>query len=451
MSDVMVAFGKFRVDGKAYGKGHWLVYDAVEIALERPVRLRLYGEALPKKSEREQDFIKRIRDVAALDHPNILSILDFGIVMEKGYYTTAPRESAALQFMFAERQLDVLDEEDRLKAVVDLYRGLQHIHEAGLIHGAIGTDTIFWDRKRAFPYFAWFTILDPAETEFGTPAAKAPSGYEGAQADVFQLGRVAHQIVTGTAPLGIDDAPGETTAVNVPGATEGVFEVLQDILHKDPSRCPASAEDAAQAFDKVLAKQKVRMELEKSVSSFVVPQEMLEAALAKKKEQKRRKRKDEGISPAEMPYASLLESIPGGPKVTGIMAVLALMMIVYPFVGAGGGGATPAPRPATRPKPASLNRPKPATRPKPPTRRVTKKPASAGGIESLKGAAPTDKDTFLPRWSTLKSWILSLPPAKRRNLFTYGTLVQLRSEFKRDERQACQKLDDLIRQAVGEL
>lgn len=444
-----LAFGKFRILQKRMVRGAWVVYDAVETTLERPAELRAFGPKLPSGSPQEGAFIARLKQLAAVDHANVLPMLDFNIVMELGYYTTSPREALPMSQVFAQRHLDVLDESELLERAMALCKAVEAIHEVGAVHGGITSETVYWDSKRSFPYFAWFPITNDPK-ELGIVLPDVPRGFDARQADVYRVTGIVHQMLTGTAPLA--DPQGQpSAAINVPGAVEGVHEVLVDALLQDPERAPHSTAPLVEGLEKVLAKQKVRAELEKSVSSMVIPQEILEAALQKKKEQKRRRRKEQGVSPAEAPYVNPLEQLPGGPKTVAGLGLAALLMVGAPFLMTDTSGySKPPPKAPDRPRPKPKPKPRPGGGKPKPRPKPSSKP-KGGDVASLKGASSTSADSFLDRWGILKTWILKLPPSKRRNLFTYGKLVQLRSEFKRDESSACRKLDDLIRQAVNEL
>lgn len=449
----MVAFGKYRVVEKRRARGSWIVYDVVEVEHDRKAELRVYSNRLAEGSDAAQDFIKTLTRIAELDHPNLPAIWDLGVVMEKGYYTVPPRDSVPLAEAFAERELAFMDEVELLEAAVQLGAAVQTLHDAGLFHGALSSESVYWDRRRTFPYISWIPVLSPSPDELRLTLPEIPPGYVGKGDDLYRLAGLMHHILTGTSPLGDSDQIGSSAAVAVPGGIDGVHEVLQQALAQDPS---ANFEDVAgltQALERTLSKQRVRAELEKSVSSMVIPEDVLQRALEKKKEQKRRRREQEGVSPAEAPYVSPLEGMQG--KVAAGVGALVLMMVAYPLLAPGETTTASRPRPeasagGTRPP---IQRPpiqKPATTTKPVAKPEDDKAKKGGGVSGLKDAAPTSSEDFMGRWSTLKGWILSLPPAKRRNLFTYGKLVRLRAEFKKDEYGACRKLDGLIKQAVAE-
>lgn len=452
----MVAFGKYRVVEKRRARGSWIVYDVVEVEHDRKAELRVYTNRLAEDSDAARDFVKTLNRIAELDHPNLPTIWDLGVVMEKGYYTVPPRDSVPLVEALAERELAFMDEVELLEAATQLGAAVQTLHDAGLFHGALSTESVYWDRRRTFPYISWIPILSPSPDELRMKVPEIPPGYVGKGDDMYRLAAIMHHMLTGTSPLGEADDIGVTAAVNVPGGIDGVHEVMQRALSKDPAENFESVAELAQALDRTLSKQRVRAELEKSVSSMVIPEAVLQRALEKKKEQKRRRRQEDGVSPAEAPYVSPMEGMQG--KVAGGVGALVLMMIMYPLMGPSAPATAPRPRTTTR----SAERP-PIQRPgptKPST--TTKKPPGEKdedkdkdkkkdtGVSALRGAAPTSSGEFMGRWSTLKGWILSLPPAKRRNLFTYGKLVRLRAEFKKDEYGACRKLDGLIKQAVAE-
>lgn len=447
----MVAFGKFRILAKKFSRGSWTVHEATEVQLDRPVELRTYSNRLPKDSEFEKQFIATLTRIAGFDHPHIGNVLDLGVVMERGYYTTSPRDAVPLAEAFPEKLLDGIPEDQLIQHAVGLVAALETMHSAGFVHGALGPDAIYWDKKRCFPYITWFPIRAKNGDEFRFTLPPVPAGFEGNAADLFRMAGVVHQMLTGTAPLADPGAVGTTAAVNVPGGIEGVYEVLSQALAVDPAAAFPDAASMRAALEKTLGKHRVRLELEKSVSSMVIPQEVLEAALAKKREQKKRQRAEQGVTPAEAPYVSPLEGPGGAPalKIAGGLMVVGLL--AAPFLWGEAPPPPPPPPPTTRPPPTL--RPvatRPATGSAPATGTTSTPAAPASGLAALKDAGPTGEDNFLDRWNTVKTWILALPPAKRKNPFSYGNLVQLRSEFKRDAIGACQKLDDLIKQGIAE-
>jgi hypothetical protein len=451
----MVAFGKYRVIKKRSAQGSWIVYDVEEVAQNRKAELRVYSNRLPEGSEREKTFLDTLNQLAEVDHPHVINILDLGVALEKGFYTCPPRQAISLTEAFAERELDILDPCQLLEAAIQLCDGFQALHEKGLVHGAVCSDTISWDQRRLFPFVSWIPILDRSAAELRLSPPPAPKGFEGEAADLYQIAGLIHHLLIGTGPLQSTEITSHTAAVNVPGAMDGLYEILERALCQDPEEAFAHVSELTKGIQKLLSKQRVREELEKSVSSFSIPQEVLEAALKKKKEQKERRRAKEGVPLAEAPHVSPLESLPKG-KVAAVGGLFLLMFIAYPLLSP---GDTPAPirrpAPSRRPgiRPAPRKRPRPTRKPRRGTKARGKKPkkGSTAAIKDLRSAAPTSAKNFRERWGTLKSWILSLPPAKRRNLFTYGKLVRLRGLFKSEEFKACNQLDELIKQAVNEI
>ena len=450
----MVAFGKYRVVEKRRARGSWIVYDVVDVEHDRKAELRVYTNRLVEGSDSAQDYLKTLNRIAELDHPNLPTIWDLGVVMEKGYYTVPPRDSVPLAEALAERELAFMDEVELMEAASQLCAAVQTLHDAGLFHGALSTESVYWDRRRTFPYISWIPILSPSPDELRLKLPEIPAGYVGKSDDLYRLAGIMHHVLTGTSPLGDADEIGSSAAVNVPGGIDGVYEVMERALSQDPSANFESVAELTQALEKALSKQRVRAELEKSVSSMVIPEAVLQRALEKKKEQKRRRRQEDGVSAAEAPYVSPIEGTQG--KMAAAIGAMVLMGLAYPLLGPSTTTVSrprkTSSRPANRPplKRPGIKKPSTTTKPAPGKKDDDKDKKKDSGVTALRGAAPTSANDFMGRWSTLKGWILSLPPAKRRNLFTYGKLVRLRAEFKKDEYGACRKLDGLIKQAVSE-
>ncbi len=449
----MVAFGKYRVVEKRPAQGSWIVYDVVEVAHDRKAQLRVYSNRIAEGSEREKSFLDTINRIAEIDHPHVVNVWDFGTALEKGFYTVPPRDAVPLHETIAEGGLTLLDEVELLEAATKLCSGLQALHDAGLTHGAISKETVYWDRRRCFPFLGWLPVISGTPEELRLTLSEVPKSYQGKSEDIFRLAEILHEMLMGATSAPLDQANEGSLARDQGGAIDGVFPVLHKALALDAEETYESVASLSKALEKVLSKQRVRAELEKSVSSMVIPQEILEAALKKKKEQKRRKQQEAGAPPTSKEQAEdFMEAIRANPLPVG-GGVAAFLCVFLFFVM---GDSSPAPQtPRRRPsksRPALKRPPKTTTSsgvapvPKP---RSAKPKTGAEAVLALKNAKPTEANTFMERWKVLKSWVLSLPPRKRRNLFKYGKLLRLRSELKKDEYGACRKLDELIQQAVS--
>lgn len=435
-----MAFGKFHLVSKSFQKGTWLVYQAVEVALERPVELRLHGRFLEEGSPDEALFIRRSRALAELDHAHILSVLDFGIEDRKGYITAPPREAASLQFMFAQGELAEVDLDARLASGVALLDALETMHAIPMVHGAVAADTVFWDRKRGFAYFAWFPVFEDAATEFSCQVVPLPSGFDGVRADLYRLGAVLHRLLTGVDPAVRVGAPGDSAARCPDGTGSHLEAFLTRALTQRPDKAYQTAAEAkadlarARHVVQVASALSNQPEDETREPVEVVPETLLSEAVSRQRD------RATPPPPATSGLLNLAAVIGAGVLlfVAGLLAHPLFFQDAAPRAPQRAAAAAPAP-----PRPATPQPPRPAPK-------VTRSSlANAGALRPLEGAGPTGHEDFLDRWGKLRNFVLAMPPRQRRQVVGYRQLVELRRRFARDPDGACASLDGFLGAARG--
>src|SRR5437773_2080538 len=83
---------KLRVVGNYY-----TVYEAIQVGLDRRVELRVLNYKANPGTPEYQRFALECKTLAALDHPNILKVLDIGMAMDHIFYVTDYRDAKSLQ------------------------------------------------------------------------------------------------------------------------------------------------------------------------------------------------------------------------------------------------------------------------------------------------------------------------------------------------------------------
>src|SRR6185369_7589899 len=140
----MRALGKYQLLNELGQWGMGTVWEAFDTTLERPVAIKLLtliGLTEQKRIERVQRFLREARAAARLQHPNIVTIFDFGtedgapyLVMER----LNGRDLDQLMMMEVEVLLDA-----RLEWILQTLAGLAAAHSAGFIHRAIKPANLF--------------------------------------------------------------------------------------------------------------------------------------------------------------------------------------------------------------------------------------------------------------------------------------------------------------------
>jgi eukaryotic-like serine/threonine-protein kinase len=181
------------------------VWLATDLELVRPVALKL----LAADADRDR-FKREARAVAALAHPNVTRLYDYGEVEGRPYMAFEYLGGGTLEERLPPgRRLE--DEETRAIAV-QLAAGLAHAHAHGLVHRDLKPANILFDDEDR-PKIADFGIarmsadstLTEAGTVLGTAAYISPEQAEGEPAtsasDVYSFGVVLFRMLTGRLPF----------------------------------------------------------------------------------------------------------------------------------------------------------------------------------------------------------------------------------------------------------
>ena len=187
------------------------VYLADDVSLKRQVAIKVLHPALAG----DQAFLKRFRAearaVAALNHPNILRVYDWGEEDGEPYLVLEYLAGGSLRQIFDTGEL--LTPEQAVRIGIEACAGLDYAHRRGLIHRDIKPANILFDADgrlriadfglaRALAEAAW---TEPDGAILGTARYAAPEQVEGwvldGKADVYGLALVLYEGVTGESPF----------------------------------------------------------------------------------------------------------------------------------------------------------------------------------------------------------------------------------------------------------
>ncbi len=162
----------------------------------------------------ETRFHREIEILSHLDHPNILSLLDYGSVNKRIFFFTMPFvEGETLQtWIRRERQLSL---RDALSIAEDVASALDHAHSRGLIHRDVKPANVLLSEGRTLVAdfgIARAMAVDPSEQitasgiSLGTPEYMSPEQAGGireldARCDVYALGCMVYEMLAGKPPF----------------------------------------------------------------------------------------------------------------------------------------------------------------------------------------------------------------------------------------------------------
>lgn len=209
-----------------YG-GMGAVYKARQKSLDRVVALKIIKADLASVQGFADRFAREAKALARLNHPNIVGVHDFGEVNGQFYLVMEFVDGTDLRRLMATKELKP---EQAISIVPQICEALQYAHDNGIVHRDIKPENILFD-SRGQVKIADFGLakllgdsgrdheLTATNQVMGTLKYMAPEQMEGAasidhRADIYSLGVVFYELLTGDVPLGRFVAPSEKAAID---------------------------------------------------------------------------------------------------------------------------------------------------------------------------------------------------------------------------------------------
>jgi tRNA A-37 threonylcarbamoyl transferase component Bud32 len=224
--------------------GMGAVYKVRQKRLDRLVALKIVPPELARDSAFAERFAREARALARLSHPNIVAVYDFGEVKGLYYFLMEYVDGVNLRQMI---QGGHVKPQEALRIVPQVCAALQYAHDQGIVHRDIKPENILVDRRGQVKIadFGLAKLLGqsmpaPALTGsqqvMGTPHYMAPEQVEHPldvdhRADIYSLGVVFYEMLTGELPLGRFPPPSQKAGVDV-----RLDQVVLRTLERDPGR-----------------------------------------------------------------------------------------------------------------------------------------------------------------------------------------------------------------------
>jgi serine/threonine protein kinase len=235
------------------------VYKARQMDLNRWVAVKVLAPVFSDDASFAERFIREGKTLARLDHPHIVKVYEAG--ESEGFYFIVMEhvEGSNLKSLIRSGELQA---EDAFSFVPQLCEAVQYAHDNGVIHRDIKPENILVDELGQIKV-ADFGLAKLTRSKdqlvsitgtgqvLGTPLYMAPEQIEKPntvdhRADIYGLGVVFYEILTGELPLGRFPLPSEKVEVHV-----RIDDIVLTALQKDPERRYQRAIEIKESLEKL--------------------------------------------------------------------------------------------------------------------------------------------------------------------------------------------------------
>ncbi|WP_169713786.1 Stk1 family PASTA domain-containing Ser/Thr kinase [Paludifilum halophilum] len=261
---------RYEVISRVGGGGMAVVYKARDVLLNRYVAIKVLNESLSNDSEFVRRFSREAQAAASLSHPSVVSVYDVGqenhthyIVME---YIEGPTLKEYIQ------QYSPLTSEEIVSIASQICDALAHAHENQIVHRDIKPHNIllgYNGRAKVTDFGIARATSSSTITQAGSVMGsvhyfspeQARGGLIGEKSDIYSLGVVLYEMVTGELPFDGDSAISvamkhlqepviDPEKLN-PDVPQSIHHIILKALEKDPDQRFESARAMKHELDAV--------------------------------------------------------------------------------------------------------------------------------------------------------------------------------------------------------
>jgi predicted Ser/Thr protein kinase len=259
----------------AGGMGRVLL--AMDEALNRKVAIKTLAPRFAGDAELRARFMDEARAMARLNHPRVARIYSLGPAEEPPHFVMEYLAGAPLTIAAAR-----LDFREKAELLAKVALAAQFLHEQGIVHRDLKPANILVDADLEPKLLDFGLALDLSREEHratlhqvaGTPEYLSPEQAAGrpldARSDVFSLGAILYELLTGAPPFHADSLSGLLRAIRedeptlprrrAPAVSRDLQNICLKALEKDPAARYASAREMAEDLDRFLAGEAVLAE-----------------------------------------------------------------------------------------------------------------------------------------------------------------------------------------------
>lgn len=248
--------GRYEVKSELGRGGMATVYRAYDPNSGREVAIKVLPREMLHDPQFRSRFEREIKLIASLEHPAIVPIYDAGEVNEQPYFVMRFMNGGSLSDVIEKGPIPI---DDTARTIERIAQGLAYAHRKGVIHRDLKPDNILFD-ETGEPFISDFGVAKLTESTsnltgsgvIGTPAYMSPEQAQGTEidlrSDVYGLGVIVYQMLTGHQPYSADTPMG-VVVKHITDPVPEILKVLPDLKPEVDSVIKAAmAKDKEQRF-----------------------------------------------------------------------------------------------------------------------------------------------------------------------------------------------------------
>ena len=253
LEEIAPCFPQLEVLGLLGRGGMGAVYKARQKDLDRLVALKILPLEVGAEPAFAERFFREARALAKLSHPNIVTVYDFGETDGLYYFMMEYVEGTNLRHLLSTSRLQP---PEALAIIPPICAALQFAHNAGVIHRDIKPENILVSKRGEVKIadFGLVKLLGAAAADYsltgtqqvmGTVHYMAPEQVQHThavdhRADIYSLGVVFYEMLTGQLPIGRFDPPSKKVTLDA-----RLDDIVLRSLEADPLRRYQHASDVS--------------------------------------------------------------------------------------------------------------------------------------------------------------------------------------------------------------
>jgi serine/threonine protein kinase len=236
--------------------GMGAVYRGKQASLKRAVAIKLLPAEFSANADFTSRFEREAQTLASLSHQGIVAIFDFGQTSEGHLYFVMEFVDGTdlAHLLHAQR----LEPDQALELTMQICEALYYAHSQGVVHRDIKPANVLITRDGrakladfglARPLSAIHTQLTATNATMGTPEYMAPEQWQGKadhRSDIYALGVMLYEMLTGTRPQGAFDLPSIKSRVD-----SRLDAVVVKAMRQEPERRYQRVSELREAVDRI--------------------------------------------------------------------------------------------------------------------------------------------------------------------------------------------------------